>query len=145
MRPTVAEQLGGVLRWLDAVAADPGLSAASVERLADATRVLRRLETSAPARMPFLFADNDATEALLGDLGVTAAPAGTARSEDEAQARNLALRAAAGGSHCGHRCAAGLARRRRSPAAHRRAPRGAASKPTRSLNRNPVPHGGPTT
>lgn len=93
MHPTVAEQIQGVLRWLDAVATDPGLSPASTERLADATRVLRRLETSGPARMPFLLADNAATEALLAELGVAVTPAPAPGSEDESHARNVALRA----------------------------------------------------
>lgn len=92
MHPTATEQLQGVLRWLDAVAADPGLSSASAERLADATRVLRRLETSGPARMPFLLADNVATETLLAELGVTVTSEPTP-TEQDAHARNLALRA----------------------------------------------------
>jgi hypothetical protein len=96
MHPTGPEQLRGVRRQLASVLADPSLGEANRAVVADAARILERLETSWPARRRFLIADNDATEALLEALGA-AVPADRRdadRSEADAHERNLALRAA---------------------------------------------------
>jgi hypothetical protein len=65
VRPTVEEQLRGVGRLLQVVAADADLSPESTEALAEASRMLRRLEVSWPHMVPFLDSDNRATAAVL--------------------------------------------------------------------------------
>jgi hypothetical protein len=68
VHPTVDEQLRGVGRLLQIVAADADLSPESTEALAEASRILRRLEASWPHMAPFLESDNRATAAILGHL-----------------------------------------------------------------------------
>jgi len=68
MHPTVDEQLRGIGRLLHAVAADAGLSPDAAEALADASRMVRRLEASWPHLLFFLDSDNHATEAVLADV-----------------------------------------------------------------------------
>ncbi len=68
MHPTIDEQLQGVRRLLDAVAADPGLTPTSGAALADATRLLRRIEGTWARVLPFLVLDTRATAALLDEL-----------------------------------------------------------------------------
>ncbi len=68
MHPTAEEQLAGVRRLLEAVAADEDLSTASAARLTDAGRILRRLQASWAGVAPFLAADNDASAGLLAQL-----------------------------------------------------------------------------
>lgn len=68
MHPTVGEQLIGVVRRLEDVIEDPGLSLESRKSLTDAMRQLRRLEASSPRRLPFLRADNAATTVLLREI-----------------------------------------------------------------------------
>jgi hypothetical protein len=97
MHPTGEEQLRAVCRRLELVAADPGLAPESVEALDDAVRQLRRLEGAWPARLPFLLADNEATAALLRDLGADL-PAGLSaverfgEGEERAHEMNKAVR-----------------------------------------------------
>ena len=68
MHPTVGEQLIGVVRRLEGVIEDPGLSLESQRSLTDSIRLLRRLESSLPRRLPFLRADNAATTMLLREI-----------------------------------------------------------------------------
>ena len=99
MHPTGPEQLRGVRRQLADLAAEDGAAPELRAALADAGRILERLEASWPARLPFLLADNAATEALLAELGAEAPAAGVAagggrrRAEEAAHERNKALRA----------------------------------------------------
>jgi hypothetical protein len=106
MHPTVDEQLRGVRRLLDGVAAGEQLSPRSAAALQDARSILRRLESSWSAVVPFLDWDNRATAALLDEVASlvpgAALPAPhplplTAEPEldfEVAHRRNLALRAA---------------------------------------------------
>ena len=68
MHPTVDEQLRGVRRLLQIVAADDGLSPAATEALADASRILRRLQSSWAQVPAFLASDNRATAAVLTEI-----------------------------------------------------------------------------
>ena len=68
MHPTVDEQLRGIRRLLQIVVADEPLSPSSTEVLADATRMLRRLEASWGHVLAFLVADNQAMVGLLSDV-----------------------------------------------------------------------------
>ena len=90
MHPTVEEQLRAVWWQLETVTQDPTLSADSRDLLTEAGRLLRRLEGSASARVPFLLADNQATAALLQQLGVPLADERSSASD--AHERNKALR-----------------------------------------------------
>jgi hypothetical protein len=142
MHPTGPEQLRGVRRQLAEVAADAGLGPAGRELLADAARILERLESSWPARHAFLDADNAATAALLAELGadVPAPPAdGADRSEEDAHQRNLALRSALDASVAALPPSPAGDDSRRRVAAHLR--RRLAADP--SLNRRPEPYGSP--
>ncbi len=85
MRPTIDEQLAGARRLLAAAQADPGISAASVELLRNADRLLGRVAGSWSAAGPFLAEDNAALERLLHR------PAGD--PDQDAAERNAALRA----------------------------------------------------
>jgi hypothetical protein len=100
MHPTVDEQLRGVRRLLDAVASDERLSPGSAEALHDARLIVRRLESSWSAVLPFLDWDNRATETLLADLArlLPGVPPPVARTGPElefevAHRRNVDLRA----------------------------------------------------
>jgi hypothetical protein len=75
MRPTVDEQLDGVLRLLDAVVRDEDLSARGRDRLRDAERLVRRVRGTWSTALPFLVADNTALEGLLRELGADLAAA----------------------------------------------------------------------
>ncbi len=68
MHPTVDEQLRGIGRLLEQVAAGSGLAPASADALDEARRRLRRLEGSWAQVLPFLTADNRATAELLAEL-----------------------------------------------------------------------------
>ncbi|MGH1488835.1 MAG: hypothetical protein ACRBK7_05480 [Acidimicrobiales bacterium] len=68
MRPTIDEQLAGVDRLLDLVAADPRLGDESSLLLRDARRQLGRLRGSMPIRLRFIRWDNAATVALLTEV-----------------------------------------------------------------------------
>ena len=68
MRPTIEEQLRGVSRLVDELAADPELSSSSVTLARDAGKQLKRLTSSAASRPPFLRWDNAVMTALLRDL-----------------------------------------------------------------------------
>lgn len=68
MHPTVDEQLRGIGRLLEQVAAGGGLAPASADALDEARRRLRRLEGSWAQLLPFLTADNRATAELLAEL-----------------------------------------------------------------------------
>ena len=68
MRPTVDEQLAGARRLVELVAAEAALPEASVARLTEAARLLRRVEASWASVLPFLAADNAATAELLAEL-----------------------------------------------------------------------------
>lgn len=65
MRPTVDEQLAGLDRLLEQVAADPALGPESGLLLRDARRQLARLRGSLDLRSPFLRWDNAASAAVL--------------------------------------------------------------------------------
>ncbi|URN03308.1 hypothetical protein LUW74_08065 [Actinomadura madurae] len=67
MRPTVTEQLDGVRRLLDLVAADEDLSPSSRARLRDAGRLLARVRRSWTELPSFLAEDNARLAALLGE------------------------------------------------------------------------------
>ncbi|MGY9075344.1 MAG: hypothetical protein ACKVHU_20600 [Acidimicrobiales bacterium] len=69
MHPTPEEQLAAIRGFVDRAASDPDLGAETLATLADATRLLRRLERSWPARMPFLARDSKLAAKLLTDLG----------------------------------------------------------------------------
>lgn len=69
MRPTIDEQLDGVLRLLDAVARDEGLSPPARDRLRDAGRLVRRVRGSWSSAQPFLVEDNATLSDLLRGLG----------------------------------------------------------------------------
>lgn len=69
MRPTVDEQLDGVLRLLDAVAHAEDLPTGARDRLDDAQRLVRRVRGSWSSALPFLITDNAALEGLLHELG----------------------------------------------------------------------------
>jgi hypothetical protein len=98
MHPTVDEQLRGIDRLLRAVAADDGLSPDAAEALADASRMVRRLELSWPQTLNFLERDNRATEAVLADVAPLLPPEFAAASSrlgadsTTAHERNQALR-----------------------------------------------------
>ncbi len=88
VRPTVDEQLAGIDRLLQLVAADPRLSAESGSLLRDARRQLDRLRSSIELRLPFLLWDNAASAAVLAGVAPLLPPeladevvAATARSE----------------------------------------------------------------
>lgn len=68
MHPTTDEQLAGARRLIDLVRTTETLSPASQGRLDDAARILRRVEATWSALLPFLSADNEATAELLGEL-----------------------------------------------------------------------------
>ena len=68
MHPTVEEQLRGIARLLAIVALDDALSPASAEALADATRMLRRMQATWRRVPAFLAHDNQATAAVLGEI-----------------------------------------------------------------------------
>jgi hypothetical protein len=102
MHPTGPEQLRSVRRQLAAVADTDDLAPEHRAALVDAGRILERLEASWPARLPFLLADNAATEALLASVGAPVpATGGMERAdgadvggpEEAAHARNKVLRA----------------------------------------------------
>ncbi|MCP9955721.1 hypothetical protein [Actinomadura madurae] len=67
MRPTVTEQLDGVRRLLDLVAADEDLSPSSRARLRDAGRLLAHVRRSCTELPSFLAEDNARLAALLGE------------------------------------------------------------------------------
>jgi hypothetical protein len=97
VHPTVDAQLRGVGRLLQVVAANADLSPESTEALAEATRMLRRLEASWPRLLPFLDWDNRATAAVLEQVAPLL-PAGSAAASRPDPAitlpheRNQALR-----------------------------------------------------
>ena len=68
MRPTIEEQLRGVSRLVDELAADPELSSESATLARDAGTQLKRLTSSAASRPHFLRWDNAAMTALLREL-----------------------------------------------------------------------------
>lgn len=68
MHPTPDEQLRAVLRLVDGASADPGLAEETKAALVDAGRLIRRLERSWSARLPFLTVDNELAAELLADL-----------------------------------------------------------------------------
>lgn len=75
MRPTVDEQLDGVLRLLDAVAREEQLSAGGRDRLRDVERLVHRVRGSWSTTLPFLVEDNAALDVLLRGLGSDVPPA----------------------------------------------------------------------
>lgn len=83
MHPTPSEQLQAIQRLIERVQADPELPPDSEELLADAARLLRRLERSWPLRMPFLVDDNERAIRLLVEL---APQLGSLRAEISAAA-----------------------------------------------------------
>ena len=101
MRPTIEEQLRGVSRLVDELAADPELSSSSVTLARDAGKQLKRLTSSAASRPPFLRWDNAVMTALLRDLApmfpaelqslITESSDGTQPVTDD-EAQNEALR-----------------------------------------------------
>ena len=101
MRPTIEEQLRGVSRLVDELAADPELSSSSVTLARDAGKQLKRLTSSASSRPPFLRWDNAVMTALLRDLApmfpaelqslITESSDGTQPVTDD-EAQNEALR-----------------------------------------------------
>lgn len=74
MHPTPTEQLQAIRFLIEQARADREQSAASQQLLADATRLLRRLERSWPKRMPFLVDDNRRALRLLSELRPHLAP-----------------------------------------------------------------------
>jgi hypothetical protein len=68
MRPTIEEQLRGVGRLVDELAADPDLRPESAALARDAGKQLKRLTGSVAARPLFLRWDNVAMTALVRDL-----------------------------------------------------------------------------
>ncbi|MFT5531466.1 MAG: hypothetical protein ACI91O_001493 [Candidatus Poriferisodalaceae bacterium] len=68
MHPTPEEQLAAIGGFVERAASDPALGAETAATLADASRLLRRLERSWPARMPFLTCDSQFAADLLIDL-----------------------------------------------------------------------------
>jgi aminoglycoside phosphotransferase (APT) family kinase protein len=64
----VDQQLGGALRLLEQVAADPELPASSAAAMAEARRLLRQAATGWSRALPFLAEDNQRLTTLLGDL-----------------------------------------------------------------------------
>ncbi len=68
MRPTVDEQLGGIDRLLELIAADSALGDESALLLRDARRQLGRLRASLPARLRFLRWDNEASAGVLVEV-----------------------------------------------------------------------------
>lgn len=69
MHPTPEEQLGAILRLVDSAATDAALADETKAMLADADRLIRRLERSWSGRLPFLTQDNERAASLLIDLG----------------------------------------------------------------------------
>jgi hypothetical protein len=97
VHPTVDEQFRVIGRLLRGVAADAGLSPDAAEALADATRMLRRLEDSWAHMLPFLESDNLATEAVLAEVAPLlpaelAAASSRLGADGTADERNQALR-----------------------------------------------------
>jgi len=68
MRPTIDEQLAGVDRLLELVAADSALGDESALLLRDARRQLGRLRGSMPSRLRFIRWDNAATTTVLSEV-----------------------------------------------------------------------------
>lgn len=68
MHPTPEEQLQAVLRLVNHAATDPGMTPETKSTLADASRLIRRLDHSLATRLPFLVTDNELAAELLTDL-----------------------------------------------------------------------------
>lgn len=68
MHPTPEEQLQAILRLIDLAAGDPEMAAETKSTLADASRLVRRLERSLAIRLPFLADDNELAAELLTAL-----------------------------------------------------------------------------
>lgn len=86
MRPSIDEQLRGIQRVIDTVAAEEDLSTAASEALVGASRALRQLEGTWSAVLPFLVADNRATATLLQSVS-RVLPAELSAEIDRATAR----------------------------------------------------------
>lgn len=68
MHPTPEEQLTAILRLVERASGDPELTADSQASLAEAARLIRRLERGWAKRLPFLTEDNRLAAELLADL-----------------------------------------------------------------------------
>ena len=94
MHPTPSEQLQAIRHLIKRAQADPELSPESDQLLADAARLLRRLERSWPKRMPFLVDDNQRALRLLielrPDLGPLAAEISAAMERPPADGEEAA-------------------------------------------------------
>jgi hypothetical protein len=105
MRPTIAEQLGGIRRVLQETVAPAVRSVYATEVLRSALDTLARIEQQWDVLLPFLRWDNDSTAAVLADAApelpptiardIRAAldqPPGDPSSFEDLHARNLRLR-----------------------------------------------------
>lgn len=92
MRPTVGEQLAGIDRLLEIVAADPSLEASSTAYLADARKQLSRLTGSVDAREDFLRWDTDAALAVLATVNPALAERFVQSAQSTADEANVQIR-----------------------------------------------------
>lgn len=91
MHPTPEEQLNAILRLIEDAASDSRMAEEPKALLADAGRLIRRLERSWSSRLPFLTRDNELAIELLSEIGPLLpvlqkkidALAGTATQPDE--------------------------------------------------------------